>query len=169
MACHALSAACLACLAVSSSFSSASVTAVLRRGGKLCPAKKMPQRNVKLKASPDAKQTLSQMDIENAPMRAESNEPKVGESFAEKQILWFQMVARRCTSMRQSCRESVHGGQAGPRIWHRMPSKRWKAPIVERNWFFLSPRCWINLIYSDDFGPGGNRRYTDTQKDRRTI
>ena len=50
------------------------------------------------------------MDIENAPMRAEPNEPKVGERCAEKQILWFQIVARRCTSMRQSCIESVRGG-----------------------------------------------------------
>ena len=70
------------------------MTVVLRSGGKLCPAKKTQQRNVKLKASQDAKQRLSEMDIENALIRAESNEPKVGESFAEKQILWFQMVAR---------------------------------------------------------------------------
>ena len=27
-------------------------------------------------------------------MRAEPNEPKAGESFVEKQILWFQTVAR---------------------------------------------------------------------------
>ena len=46
------------------------VMAVLRRGRKLCPAKKTPPRSVKLMVSPNAKQTLSQMNIESAPMRA---------------------------------------------------------------------------------------------------
>ena len=33
------------------------------------------------------------MDIVRAPMRAEPNKPKLGESFAEKQSFWLQTVA----------------------------------------------------------------------------
>ena len=42
------------------------VTAVLRRGEKLCPAKKTPQKSVELKVSSSAKQILWPMDLDIA-------------------------------------------------------------------------------------------------------
>ena len=65
---------------------------------KLCHAEQLPSRRVKLKVFSNAKQILSQIDIKSqAQMTAEPNEPKVGESFAEKQILSFQITAHQCS------------------------------------------------------------------------
>ena len=70
------------------------VTAVLHRGEKLGPAKKTPQKSVKLKVSSSAKQTMWPTDLEmmTALMTAETSEPKVGESFTEKRIPYFRTV-----------------------------------------------------------------------------
>ena len=72
------------------------VTAVLRRGEKLGPAKKTPQKSVKLKVSSSAKQTMWPMDLEmmTALMTAETSEPKVGESFNEKRIPFLSNGSR---------------------------------------------------------------------------
>ena len=70
------------------------IASALRDGGPAPRRKARSCQSVKLKVSSSAKQKLWPMDLKmmTALMTAETSEPKVGESFTEKRILFFSMV-----------------------------------------------------------------------------